>query len=73
MSPWVWGTLNCLGFLPAKVGFTVVHMENNTIITTNNTRINCMSHAHSCKPTFVPPCTLWDNECVLFQVTKLFQ
>ena len=37
-----------------KSRFKVVHMKNNTII--NNTRINCVSHTHNYKPTFVPPC-----------------
>ena len=38
-----------------KSRFTVVCMETNTSIN-NNTRINCVSHTHSYKRTFNPPC-----------------
>ena len=37
-----------------KSRFTVARMANNTIL--NNTRINCVSRTHNCKPTFDPPC-----------------
>ena len=39
-----------------KSSFTFFHMENNTIIMNNNTRINCVSCTHNCKPTFAPLC-----------------
>ena len=38
-----------------KSRFTVVHMENNTIIN-NNTRINSVLRTHNYKPTFSLPC-----------------
>ena len=39
-----------------KSRFTVVYMENNIIIN-NNTRINAVSHTHSCKSAFASPST----------------
>ena len=39
-----------------KSRFTVVYMENNTIINNinNNTKLNCISCTHNCKRTFAP-------------------
>ena len=40
-----------------KSRFTVVHMENNIIIS-NNSRIPLVSHTYNCKTTFAPLCRI---------------
>ena len=42
-----------------KRRFTVEMLINNTIINNNNTRINCVSCTHNCKPTFAQSCIMY--------------
>ena len=39
-----------------KSKFTVICLENNTIINKNNTRMNYVLHTHNSKPTLTTPC-----------------
>ena len=50
-----WAYILYTGWIQSR--FTVVHMENTTIIN-NTTRMNCILCIHNYKPILAPPCIL---------------